>query len=289
VSAKHPTPPGRSESREIVELRRLKERQPELSSAADLQIALLDLQRRVQQRVPLPWVQVDETWWKSQQSAGRPLLRFDDLPLNWTDFRLMFRETAAILKRHDALDADDFETVQTLAREGDALEPTVRRWYAATTGGPASAATETSDPPIPDMVQQVLLLATRPFLGRCAEVLMPKLDLSEWWEGICPLCGGEPEMAVITQAADRMLICGRCTARWRYAPLACPFCRNGNKDRITSFASRDGMYRIYACEECRRYIKAYDGRRAGRPVLPPVDSVATLPLDAAAMQRGYTA
>jgi FdhE protein len=138
------------------------------------------------------------------------------------------------------------------------------------------------------MIQQILLLAARPFLARCAEVLMPKLDLSGWTRSICPLCGGEPEMAVITQAAERLLICGRCTARWRFAPLACPFCDNAEKSRITSFASRDGSYRIYACEICRRYIKAYDARGAARPVMPAVDLVATLPLDAAAMQRGYS-
>jgi len=45
---------------------------------------------------------------------------------------------------------------------------------------------------------------------------------------------------------------------------------------------------VYACDECRRYLKAYDGRRASRPVMPMVDAVATLPLDAAAIQRGYT-
>jgi len=39
---------------------------------------------------------------------------------------------------------------------------------------------------------------------------------------------------------------------------------------------------------CRRYLKAYDARRASRPVMPVVDTIATLPLDAAAMQRGYT-
>jgi len=38
---------------------------------------------------------------------------------------------------------------------------------------------------------------------------------------------------------------------------------------------------------CLRYIKAYDARRAGRPLMVAVDSVATLPLDAAAIQRGY--
>jgi len=34
-------------------------------------------------------------------------------------------------------------------------------------------------------------------------------------------------------------------------------------------------------------LKAYDARNASRPVMVPVDSIATLPLDAAAMQRGY--
>jgi hypothetical protein len=38
---------------------------------------------------------------------------------------------------------------------------------------------------------------------------------------------------------------------------------------------------------CRRYLKAYDGRNASRPVMLSVDSIATLPLDAAAIQRGY--
>jgi hypothetical protein len=38
---------------------------------------------------------------------------------------------------------------------------------------------------------------------------------------------------------------------------------------------------------CRRYLKAYDSRSAERPVLVAVDTIATLPLDAAAMQRGY--
>jgi FdhE protein len=93
---------------------------------------------------------------------------------------------------------------------------------------------------------------------------------------------------VITPAAERHLICSRCTLRWKYETLTCPFCHNGDRSRITSFATPDGQYRVYACDACRRYLKAYDGRRANRPVMPMVDSVATLPLDAAAMQRGYS-
>jgi formate dehydrogenase maturation protein FdhE len=86
------------------------------------------------------------------------------------------------------------------------------------------------------------------------------------------------------RGADRLLICGRCAARWRFEPLTCPFCLNADRSRITSFASRDGQYRLYACDVCERYIKAYDARRASRPVMPVVDGVATLPLDAAAIE-----
>jgi len=64
----------RAEPREIVELRQLKAAQPELASAIDMQIALAEMQRRVQSRVPLPWIQVDPEWLRAQQAAGRPLV-----------------------------------------------------------------------------------------------------------------------------------------------------------------------------------------------------------------------
>jgi formate dehydrogenase maturation protein FdhE len=47
------------------------------------------------------------------------------------------------------------------------------------------------------------------------------------------------------------------------------------------------MYRLNGCDVCERYVKAFDGRHARRAVMLTVDSIATLPLDAAAAQRGY--
>ena len=70
--------------------------------------------------------------------------------------------------------------------------------------------------------------------------------------------------------------------------IACPFCGENDKQRITSFATPDGTYRVTACQTCRRYLKTLDGRRAGRPVMPAVDAIATLPLDAVVMQRGFS-
>ena len=284
---KPPRPTSRGEPRDVAELTQILELQPELTSAAELQIALLELQRRVQSRAPLPRKQVDLRHVQTCQATGHPLLRFEEIPLDWTDFRLMFREAADLLRRYELLPEDDWKQVQELLREGNALKPLVVEWYTAAAGRSVDAPAVSLLESTPHRLDHVVQLAMGPFLARCAEAILPGLDLSPWNRPRCPLCGGEPDFAAITPAADRLLICGRCTGQWPYDPLTCPFCRNADRSRITSFTSPEGIYRIYACDVCRRYLKTYDGRRATRPVMVAVDSVKTLPLDAAVLQKGY--
>lgn len=295
--AARPSRPGRSESREHVELRALREAQPDLSHAIDMHLELLDVQRRVQARIPLPSFDFNARVLTYHQTAARPLLRFEDIPIELTDLRLVVRQTADILRRFDAIDDVEFQRAQTIGRDvallsvmGDWFRRTAEKPVAASVGaGHAAAPHQTTMPADSSTtVDQVLALAIRPFLSRCAEAVQQRPELSIWEHPYCPLCGGEPELAVITPAAERHLICGRCSLRWKFEPLTCPFCRNSDRTRITSFATPDGLYRVYGCDVCTRYLKAYDGRRAKRPVLPVVDGVATLPLDAAAMQRGYS-
>jgi len=278
----------RAEPRELTELRQLKARQPELAEAVDLHIALLDLQRRVQSRAAMAWIEVAPDWLKRQHEAGKPLLRFEDIPLDWTDFRLVFRQTADVLRRFDALEPDDYQAIQTMSRDGNALQPLVVRWFnEGVSRHRVEDARAPKTPASQAALEQVLALAMRPFLERCADVVQQRADFTTWNHAYCPLCGGEPEFAVLTSAGERILICGRCTGRWRFDEVACPFCLNRERSLLPSFASPDGLYRLYACDVCRRYIKAYDARHGGRPVMLAVDSVATLPLDAAAIQRGY--
>ena len=277
---KPPAPTGRAESREIIELRRLKEEQPDLSAAVDLQIELLQLQRRVQLRVPLPSIKLDTEYLNAQLPNG-PILRFEHLPIDWSDVRFLLRATASAMRNHDALEAAEVRRVDEICRDASRLPLVLRSWYDSVRPGggdidPSAAGLET-------VFQQAL----RPVLTRCADAILAKTDLSRWHHHICPLCAGEPDLAVITRAAERFLICSRCAARWRFDQIACPFCLNDDRSKITSLASRDGRYRLSCCDSCRRYIKAFDARVGSRPVLPPVDGVATLPLDAAAIQRGY--
>jgi FdhE protein len=184
------------------------------------------------------------------------------------------------MRTHEALDPAELRKVDIITRDAEQLPIVVRAWY-------ESPRQDGGLPPIVEGLETVLLQAMRPFLTRAADAVLARVDLAPWAHGNCPVCGGEPDLAVITPAAERLLICGRCLARWRFDQIMCPFCRNAERSRITSFTSRDGRYRLSGCDACERYLKAYDARRATRPVMPPVDSVATLPLDAAAMQRGY--
>jgi len=261
-------------------LRRLKQDQPDLSVAADLQIELLQLQRRIQTRVSLPSIKLEAEYLKTLLLKG-PILQFEHLPVDWGDIRFLLRATAFAMRSHDALDDADCRRAEALSRDAERLPAILRSWY--------ESVRPNSKPLLDEAVgiESVLQQAMRPFLTRAGDAVMARSDLAGWKRGFCPLCGGEPDLAVITAAADRLLICGRCAARWRFAPLTCPFCLNDDRGRITSFASRDGQYRIYACDVCERYLKAYDARRATRPVMPVVDVVATLPLDAAAIQKGY--
>ena len=276
--------PARAEPREVAELRQLKEDQPDLGQAVDLQIQLVQLQRRVQARVPLPAMTLETAVLDGALAAGRPILTFEQVPIDWSDLRFLVRSTADAMRTHDAIEADDYRRVEILSRDAERLAPAIRNWYEAARpalagGGPVSSEIEGLDP--------LLLQAMRPFLSRCADAIMARTAFAGWPHGMCPLCGGEPDFSIITAAAERLLVCGRCTTRWRFSQLACPFCLNADHKQITSFATRDGLYRLNGCDKCQRYIKAFDGRSAHRPVMPVVDAIATLPLDAAAVQRGY--
>ena len=276
-----PARPGRADTREAIELRAIKERQPELAGAVDMHLELVELHRRIQSRVPTPWFELNAEVLTRHNASGKPILKFEDIPLELSDLRLMLRQTADVLRRHGALEEADHQKIQSVGRDMTLLT-VAGDWYRAVAERTGATREAT-------MLDQVIGLAMRPFLSRCAEVMQQRQDLTTWTHPHCALCGAEPDFAVITPSAERHLICSRCTLRWRFEPLTCPYCRNADRGQITSFATPDGQYRVYACDVCRRYLKAYDGRRAGRPVMVMVDSVATLPLDAAAMQRGYTA
>ena len=279
-------PSGRHESGELAHLRALRTSQPELADAANLHLALLDLQHRVRLRVSLPWIDVDGPTFARHVHEGRPILRFEQIPLEVSDLRLTIRKTAEVLHRCGALAPDDHARAEALGRSPELLA-TAATWYGKTANRHAGSPVHRAAPE-DEAVDQVMALAMRPFLSRCAEAFQPRPELSTWSHGYCAMCGAEPDLAVILSATSRRLICSQCHLQWGFDATACPFCYNRDRSRLSSFATPDGQYRVFGCDQCRRYLKAFDARSASRPVFPTFDGVATLPLDAAAIQQGYT-
>lgn len=279
--------PVRPEGRDISELRTLRSAHPELGTAIDMQIALVELHRRMQLRIPTSPSPPSAAEALARLSAGRRLLELAEISLEWSDLRLSIRQTADILARYESLEPADHDAVSALVRNGDGLERVVRAWYEESREGPGRPpSTERSA--YPDVLDDLLGIAIRPFLERTVEVAIRTAKLDGWWRPWCPFCGGQPDFAVLPDDHARHLICSRCLARWAWEVIACPWCPTRAASQLPTFTSGDRRYRVYACNVCRRYLKAYDARGARRPVMPVVDTIATLPLDAAAVQQGYS-
>ncbi|MBA3948655.1 MAG: formate dehydrogenase accessory protein FdhE [Acidobacteria bacterium] len=265
-------------------LRELVAEHPDLAPAAELQIELAQITRRLSARAPLPFL-APAPERQSAVASGTRVLSYKDFRFDWSAVRLAVREVARALESVGALPREDSASVERLVRgETPALERCLSVWFDARLDTSAAAS---DGPASDDGLHEVLDTAMRPFLMRAASAALTGLDLAAWNKPCCPACGAEPDFAVITRDGKRNLCCHRCRTLWAWHAWACPRCENDDRSTISSFASRDGLYRIYACGKCMRYVKAFDGRNAPRPFLPDVDLIATLPLDAAAIQKGF--
>jgi FdhE protein len=146
-----------------------------------------------------------------------------------------------------------------------------------------------------DLAQQEELLAfvfnhtLRPFLRTYAAQLAPLLRQELWQRDACPICGGEPDFAILDdKAGTRYLICARCDTPWLYPRVKCPFCNTSDPADLAYYPSEDGKYRLYTCGACRRYLKTMDLRQVGASAPPAeVARILTVDLDMAAREAGY--
>ena len=125
-----PHDPSRAKSRSSAASRRIS---PISASAVDLQIELLQLQRRVQSRVSLPAITLDDDYLNGLL-ASAPILEFEQIPIDWGDLRFLVRATAEAMRKHEALDEADFRRVEMLCARCRAPAPAALR--SGTSGGP---------------------------------------------------------------------------------------------------------------------------------------------------------
>ncbi len=131
-----------------------------------------------------------------------------------------------------------------------------------------------------------ITLALVPYVQRAADACRPLLREELWRRGVCPLCGAWPQFAFLErETGARRLYCARCDTAWGFDRVTCPFC--GAMDAMVYYPSQDAVYRLYACEECKRYLKTMDLRRTSRTPTPLVERLVTISMDLAAQEKGY--
>ncbi len=81
----------------------------------------------------------------------------------------------------------------------------------------------------------------------------------------------------------RRLLCSRCDFEWLFHRSVCPFCGEDGIGKLGYYSSDDGVYRLYNCERCGRYLKTIDLRDLVHPVSLPAERVLTIGMDVAAM------
>lgn len=245
-----------------------KEEYPDQADWLDFHGELLVAQWTVERALPRLTNPVTPQRVDTRRQAQQPLFTFDELEVDWLVVRRLISQVDEIAARS----LPDWPAETPL----EAPEEVVRAWY-ADQGSP--------DPRTAFLVGQAL----RPFLHRAAEATRPYLgpDAYQRW-GRCPVCGGEPDMAVLDQERGaRRLFCARCDTGWRYRRIGCSFCGTENPYHLAYYLSSDPLYRLYVCEACRQYLKTLDLRRARRPFYLLVARALTAGLDLAAQEAGY--
>jgi hypothetical protein len=146
---------------------------------------------------------------------------------------------------------------------------------------------EGSDDGAAGAVSQLMLVPGLMAVGRaCAPVVAE----SGWGNGICPVCAAWPALAESRGLERlRMLRCGRCGSQWKLPWQLCPFCAG------VDYASLSYLYsdelgearRVFTCGRCHGYLKTLATLAAVDPLAVPVEDLATLQLDMAALDAGF--
>jgi len=112
------TPPRSSRplSRDLAELHALADRDPQLGAAAALQADLVGVERKLHGRLQTTWIDVPDDDLKARIAAGRALVDFEQLPIDWNEARLVFRQVTDVLRRHDVVDADEVARLHDIGR-----------------------------------------------------------------------------------------------------------------------------------------------------------------------------
>lgn len=139
-------------------------------------------------------------------------------------------------------------------------------------------------------MRAVLPLLAYPWLERCGARLAGGGgdDHAQAW---CPICGAWATLAEARGLEGaRRLRCGRCGGDWRAQWLCCPFCGTDEHTRLRGLvgAEAGASQRADGCAACGAWVKTITTLGASAVGEVRLLDLATVQLDVAALERGWT-
>ena len=268
---------------DIIALLEVKAKQERLSPLLEFYLKLLRVQLKVERMLvsrlapSLPKEAIDK-----RLAGGVPLIAFDELALDKSLLIETFDKVTQAFAEYPELVGEIPGKFKEPGVVGGLLTKVIGAWFDGVDVEPVLG-----EGRLP--LQEAILQATlKPFLTSHAAPLRSSIDQERWRRGNCPVCGGRPDFAYLDkERGARWLVCSRCDTEWLFQRLDCPFCRNQDQHKLGYLTDDAGLYRLYVCEKCQRYIKAIDLRLAKEEVLLPLERLETLDLDRQAKEQGY--
>ena len=142
-----------------------------------------------------------------------------------------------------------------------------------------------------DLVPFFLHESLKPFFSRLAQEQYDSIEKSHWTQGICPVCSRPADLSLLRDdEGKRSLFCLQCDFEWPYQRMQCPFCDEGDQEKLSYFTFDDGndeKYRVNVCHQCNKYIKTVDTRKSATEINPEIENLITLHLDLQAAKEGF--
>ena len=247
---------------------------------------LLRVQSRVEQKLAsLLEPSLDSEAINERTKHGGPLIAFAELALDWSLLRDIFTEVTAIFAEYPELFGEPPERLREPSAGQLLTKEAVKAWFEGTELPSTILADDVNE----NLFAAIIHATLKPFLVSHAKTLIGFVDQEHWRREYCPICGGSPDFAFLDkERGSRWLLCSRCDTEWLFQRLQCPYCGTQDQNALAYFTDDEGLYRLYVCEKCKRYLKAIDLRRAEAEVLLPLERLHTLDIDRQAQEQGYS-
>ena len=272
------------EAKMLQKLDELEQGEGELPSFVQLYRQLLRLQSEARSQLITPEPNLGQDVVSNRLTQGIPLLSFDDLSLDWAQVKGLSRKIISSVAKASPDVSTDVKNLGKILSKKAVLEEVIRAWYEGSSLIPIAARHSIDG----ELLGLVVAAVVKPFLSAQSEVLLPKVGQESWRRRYCPICGGRPDFAYLDEEKGaRWLLCSRCDAEWLFQRLECPCCGCQDQNALAYFTDDEGLYRLYVCEQCKRYLKAIDLRQAKSEVLMPLERLLTFEFDIQACEDGY--